>query len=185
MPQLLIYLYVGACLVLVGTAFRLLYVWRKGAQLRAIARAQNWPVADGVVDSSFELDETVLRPRTWLKLLGPWITLMLSFEGVNPERISVDNDGRDSSKPWIVGLRYSYCIRGDMYVGSYFLPIAFADSGEASDEGRAWIGRRIVVRYNQDKPHESLFLQVDGAPGKPRVPAGFSTEPYIAGLSLK
>lgn len=185
MPQFWIYLYAAACLVLVAASFRLLCVWRKGTQLRGIAKAQNWMAADGVVDSSFELDETILRPRTWLKLLWAWLGLLVNSEGINPERVPVDSEGRDCSLPWIVGLRYSYRVTGNMYVGSYFLPVAFADSGEASEAGKAWIGKHIRIRYNPDKPDQSAFLQVDGAPGKSRIPAGLSSEPYIASLSLK
>ena len=184
MPQFWIYLYVAVCLIIVAASFRLLYVWRMSAQSRKIALAQNWTRMDAIVESSFEIDETTVRPRTWVKLVEAWFLLVFG-ERANLERISVDDDGRDCSLPWIVGLRYSYNANGNSHVGSYFLPPAFADSGKASDEGKAWTGKRISIRYNPNKPDQSVFLQADGAPGKSRVPAGWESEPYLTQLSLK
>lgn len=96
-----------------------------------------------------------------------------------------DDHGNDPSKPWIVGLRYSYHADGTIYGGTYLLPLAYANPGSACKEGRKWTGRRIKVRYNPRQPEQSLFLEEDGAPGKPRIPAGWESEPYLTNLSLK
>jgi hypothetical protein len=91
-----------------------------------------------------------------------------------PEMVDVyDGDhGNDPSKPWIVGLRYSYQVQGNIYAGTYFLPLAYANSGSACKASRLWAGKHLKIRYNPEHPEQSVFLQEGGAPGKPRIPAG-------------
>jgi hypothetical protein len=86
---------------------------------------------------------------------------------------------------YAVALEYSYRAGGEFHAGAYFLPETYSEGDVASDAERAWAGRKIVVRYNPDKPAQSVFLQEDGAPGKPHIPRLISYRPYVTDLSLK
>jgi hypothetical protein len=171
--------------------FALLRLWRWIARGAKIARASSWPVTDAVVESSFELDESSKRVRSLLKNLfvGSYYEQPRRHVLAPPEMpdmvdIYDDDDGNDSSQPWISGLHYSYYAEGTAYSGTYLLPLAHEDSGSASQAGQSWVGKQISVRYNPDRPEQSLFLESDGAPGKPRIPSGWSSEPYLTSLSL-
>jgi hypothetical protein len=171
--------------------FTLLRFWRWLARGSKIARASNWQSTDALVDSSFEMDESTKRIRNLLANLfigslydGPRQSFMLA-RGM-PEMVDIydDNNGNDNSNPWIVGIRYSYAVGDEAYGGTYLLPKAYVNSGEAGCAAQEWVGKDIRVRYNPDKPEQSFFLVEDGAPGKPRIPAGWATEPLLTSLSL-
>jgi hypothetical protein len=83
-----------------------------------------------------------------------------------------------------VGLRYSYSAGGETFTGTYFLPALFDDPAEATQAGKEWEGKWIVVRYDPEHPQRSIFLPIDGAPGLSRIPTGLTTEPYIQGLTF-
>ena len=172
--------------------FTLLRAWRWLARRSKIARASNWTSTDALVVSSFEMDESTKRIRNLLANLfigslydRPRRSVMLA-SGM-PEMVDIydDNDGNDNSKPWIAGIRYTYAVGDEAYGGSYLLPNAYVNSGEASSAAREWVGKDIRIRYNPDKPEQSLFLVEDGAPGKPRIPAGWTAEPILTSLSLR
>ncbi len=84
----------------------------------------------------------------------------------------------------IVALQYTYQAEGELYSGSYFLPGTYSDGSLSSEDARAWIARKIVVRYDPAKAARSFFLEQDGAPGKPHIPRMFSYSPYMTDLSL-
>jgi hypothetical protein len=165
-----------------------LRLWRWCVRSVLLGRAGSWQPADAVVDSSFELDESSKRFRNLLLnwLFSSWYE---APSGHSHEAKMIDyyddDHGNDRSKPWVVGLRYSYRADGNMYGGIYLMPIAYANPGSACKTGKRWVGKRIKVRYNPDKVAQSVFLQDDGAPGKPRIPAGWESEPYLTELSLK
>jgi hypothetical protein len=179
----LVYLVPATC------AYALLRLGRWVVRGSNLALATSWPAADAVVDASFELDESSRRIRNLLANLlvgslyeGPRIHLSGRDKMVD---IYDDDSGNDNSKPWISGFRYSYSV-GDMsYGGTFLLPGAYENSGLASGAGADWIGKDIRVRYNPNHPEKSFFLVEDGAPGKPRIPAGWASEPYLISLSLR
>jgi len=103
--------------------------------------ARSWPTAGAVVQNSFELAEADR---------GRW------------------------GKPvavWAVAIQYAYKVNGEFYSGTYFLPRTYLDAGLATEAGRAWVGRHITIRHNPSKLERSVFLESDGAPGKPHIPA--------------
>lgn len=169
----------------------LLRLWRWIGQSLMVARAGEWPRTDATVESSFELDESSQRVRNLLRNLFEdqskiWDSHPGAFRGAPEMNDIYDDDyGNDKSKPWVSGVHYSYHVSEVMYSGAYLLPLAYKDSRSATVAGRAWVGKRIAVRYNPRNPSRSYFLKVDGAPGISRIPAGFDTEPYITTLSLK
>lgn len=130
--------------------------------LRRSARehqAQHWPSVTAVVHNSFEL---------------------------NDRSTNVAQD--DPAKYvfwWITALEYSYQVKGEFYAGTYFLPGSCTDSAMASEAGKAWLGRKITVRYDPSNPEKSFFLETDGAPGKSRIPRSLEERPYVTTLSLK
>jgi hypothetical protein len=141
-----------------------LYRWRR--RWSVASRAQNWPRADGIVNSSYDLDEnaTALSPQNWR---------------------SEEDDDRDYEPRWSTAIQYTYHVSGEIYSGTYFLPATSSDGHIAAESGRAWLGKKIVVRYNPAKPDESVFLEQDGAPGKPHIPRLVSDRPQFTTLSLK
>ncbi len=154
-----------------------------------LGRASNWPVTDAVVESSFEIDESSSRVRTLLGdlLIGSYLQQPPLHTARSPEMVDIQDStfGNDKSKPWIVGFFYSYRVEGILYSGTFLLPEAYQNSRTASKGGQSWVGKTVTIRYNPDKPESSIFLEADGAPGKPRIPAGWNAEPPVTTLSLK
>jgi hypothetical protein len=141
------------------------YGWRWRQRRSLFFRAQSWPAADAIVNSSYELDENsgVLSPNTF----------------------TADYDDVKYIPLWCTAIQYSYRVNGDLYAGTYFLPTTTDDGHIAAEAGRAWVGRNIAVRYNPDDPEESVFLEQDGAPGKSRISRLVSDRPQLTTLSLK
>jgi hypothetical protein len=69
-----------------------------------------------------------------------------------------------SSSAWNAVLQYSYLVAGEFYAGYFMLGGTYWPREDASTAARPWIDKKIFVRYNPDRPHESAFLKQDGAP---------------------
>ena len=65
---------------------------------------------------------------------------------------------------WNAVLQYSYSVAGELYSGYFILSGPFTSREDARDAARPWVLRKIAVRYNPRRPHESAFLISDGAP---------------------
>jgi len=78
---------------------------------------------------------------------------------------------------WAVAIQYSYSFAGEIYAGTYFLPETWSDSHLTEEAGKIWIGQKIVVRCNPNRPVQSCFLVADGAPGNPHIPTAFADQP--------
>jgi hypothetical protein len=61
-------------------------------------------------------------------------------------------------------LQYSFGIGAERYSGSLTLGTAYSDEDSPSEEGRAWIGQKIQIRYKPGNPANSIWLAQDGAP---------------------
>lgn len=148
-----------------GVVYLAVHVSRRIRRWRLYSRAESWPSADATVNSSYELDEneTAFSVNGWEEDLEP----------------------RDYKARWSVALDYTYRVESELFSGTYFLPGTYEEGDVASAAGKAWVGRKIVVRFNPDQPAESCFLLQDGAPGKPHIPFLLSKRPYITNLSLR
>jgi hypothetical protein len=65
---------------------------------------------------------------------------------------------------WKPVLQYSYQAAGEFYSGYFMLAGAFISCEEATAAARPWLEKKIFVRYNPERFHESAFLPADGAP---------------------
>lgn len=143
----------------------IVYTWRWRYRRNLRDRAQSWPAADATVITSYELDENA---------------------GVFSRNVFSGGDENATYYPlWATAIRYAYYVDNDAYSGTYFLPGATDDGHIAAAVGRTWVGKTIVVRYNPDKPEESVFLEKDGAPGPSRVSRQLADEPQLTTLSLR
>jgi hypothetical protein len=61
-------------------------------------------------------------------------------------------------------LQYSYQVAGEFYSGYFMLGEVFNSREDASTAAKPWLEKKIFVRYNPERPHESAFLRDDGAP---------------------
>lgn len=61
-------------------------------------------------------------------------------------------------------LQYSYQVAGEFYSGYFMLGELLSSREDASAAARPWLEKKIFVRYNPERPHESAFLRDDGAP---------------------
>ena len=145
-----------------AVAYLLVYLARRVRRWYVTSRAQSWSKVNATVTGSYEIDEGVL-------FVGGWP--MKEDDEYYPR--------------YAVALEYSYRAGGEFHAGVYFLPETYSEGDAASDAERSWAGRKIVVRYNPDKLAQSVFLQEDGAPGKPHIPRLISYQPYVTDLSLK
>lgn len=69
------------------------------------------------------------------------------------------------SRYWTPVLGYHYEVNGESYSGSVSLNgYTSKDHTIAEESGRAWVNRKIVIRYNPSKPEKSAYLEADGAP---------------------
>lgn len=168
----------------------LVRLWRGLRRSLLLGRAASWPVTDAAVNSVFEIDESSQRVRNLLVNLFRRPVFEGPTGDVAPEDSrwwtpSSWNNVNERSLPWLAGIRFTYEVQGSVYTGSYLLPSAYAGYDFAAKDAGAWMGKRITVRYNPEKPEQSAFLQEDGAPGKPWIPVGRDSEPYLISLSLK
>lgn len=148
----------------------LLYAARWVSQRRTESRAQNWMRVDATVYDTYQIDENAGATSA-----GTWVQFH-----------NFDNSyGSEYIPHWAVAIRYSYGFAGEMYAGIYFLPETWSEGDLAAEAGRGWIGKKIVVRCNPDRPDQSCFLVEDGAPGEPYIPKSLAAEPYVTTLSLK
>ena len=69
-----------------------------------------------------------------------------------------------ANNAWKPALQYSYQVAGQFYSGYFILAGAFISREEASAAARPWREKKIFVRYNPERLHESAFLRADGAP---------------------
>src|SRR5690348_9460337 len=118
-----------------------LYLTRWFRRQRTEQKAQSWPAVEAVVHNSFELNESSRN---------------VTGAGVPEEYVH----------RWITAIEYSYQVNGEFYAGTYFLPSSSTDSAIASEQGKAWLGRKITIRHDPSNPEKSFFLEADGAPGK-------------------
>jgi Protein of unknown function (DUF3592) len=148
-----------------AVAYLLVNIARRFHRWYITGPAQSWPAAEASVNSSYQIDEnqTAFSLNAW-----------------DPD----DNDDKYHAR-WAVALEYTYHAQAEIYSGVYFLPRTYTEGDQASEAAQAWIGRTIVVRYNPSRPQRSLFLEGDGAPGKPHIPWLLSYRPYLTNLSLK
>jgi hypothetical protein len=140
------------------------------------ARAKNWTKTDAWVSGSYQLDESqgLLSLHGWSEWDG--------LDAINEDERQNEADYRERLA---VAIEYNYRADGEVRSGTYFLPYMFKEGDMASQAEKAWVGRKIVVRYNPVRPDQSFFLVQDGAPGKPHIPRPLSYRPYLTGLSLK
>lgn len=94
--------------------------------------------------------------------------------------------GAGARNSWNPVLQYSYQVAGEFYSGYLMLGNTFFSEEDANTAAKPWLEKKITVRYNPKKPHESAFLVADGAPGGSRSlgdqpPAS----PDVITLSLK
>lgn len=136
-----------------------LYLIRWMRRQHTEAKAQSWPAVEAVVNNSFELNE---RSRN----------------------VESAQDSAEYVHIWAVAIQYAYQVNGEFYAGTYFLPHTYEDSGIATEAGRAWIGKRITIRYDPRNYAKSFFLESDGAPGKSHIPP-YADRPQVTTLSLK
>lgn len=62
----------------------------------------------------------------------------------------------------------------------------FSSREDASTAAQPWLQKKIIVRYNPKKPHESAFLVADGAPrGSRSLGDQPPASPGVITLSLK
>jgi hypothetical protein len=143
-----------------------LYLVRWVRRQSITIRAEHWPSAEAVVNSSYELDEneTVLSVENW-------------------ER--AEHKEQEYEPLWCTAIQYTYHANGEIYAGTYFLPTTSSDGHIAAESGRSWLEKRIVVRYNPHRPEQSAFLVQDGAPGKSYIPRLVADRPQFTSLSLK
>src|SRR5215831_7330525 len=125
------------------------------------ARAKNWTATDAWVSGSYQLDES----QGLLSLQG-WTNGYEAGDIYYGEK----QDEADYRARLAVAIEYTYHADGEVRSGTYLLPYMFKEGDTASKAEKAWVGRRIVVRYNPTRPEQSFFLEQDGAPGKPRIP---------------
>jgi len=69
-----------------------------------------------------------------------------------------------ASHYWRPVLQYSYQVQGEFYSGYFMLNSSHTSREEASAAARPWLQKKIFVRYNPKKHHESAFLVADGTP---------------------
>jgi hypothetical protein len=70
---------------------------------------------------------------------------------------------------WAPVIGYYYEINGEAYSGSVCLASSSStDNSTAEDTGKSWVGQKIIVRYNPEKPEKSAYLELDGAPSGSR-----------------
>ena len=69
-----------------------------------------------------------------------------------------------ANNAWKPALQYSYQVAGEFYSGYFVLGEVFSSREDASAAARPWLEKKIFVRYNPARPHESAFLRDDGAP---------------------
>jgi hypothetical protein len=134
------------------------------------SKAQDWTRVDATVHNSYEIDEnaSASSASTWMQL------------------DNLDNENKDEYvSRWAVAIEYTYQVAGEIYSGRYFLPVTYTDGHLASEAGRAWVGKSIIVRFNPHHAERSVFLVEDGAPGEPHIPTTLSERPHLTTLSLK
>lgn len=146
-----------------AVVYLVVHLTRRASLWYNTTRAESWPLADALINSSYEVDEnqSALSRNTWF-----------------------DQDDRYRPRS-AVALEYSYRVNQKLYGGSYFLPHTFTKDDLAIRAEHSWAGRKIRVRYNPAKPAQSIFLVQDGAPGKPHIPRMISYRLYMTELSLK
>jgi hypothetical protein len=76
--------------------------------------------------------------------------------------------GAAVSNSWNAVLQYSYSVAGELYSGYFILSGPFSSRESAREAARPWVLKKITVRYNPRRPHESAFLVADGAPAGSR-----------------
>lgn len=100
--------------------------------------------------------------RRWRLRFGAsrWIPAGATIQG---EYASLLKGGRGRDI-WHAVLQYSYQVAGESYPGYLVLGRWFNSAEDASAAARPWLLRKISVRYNPRRPHESVYLRSDGAP---------------------
>jgi hypothetical protein len=62
-------------------------------------------------------------------------------------------------------LGYYYEVKGEAYSCSVCLmSYGGPSAADAEESGKSWVGAKIVIRYNPEKPEESAYIEADGAP---------------------
>jgi hypothetical protein len=105
--------------------------------------------------------------RRWRLRFGAsqWILTVATIQSEyasNP-RNAGNGNGR-SRRIWHAVLQYSYQVAGESYPGYLVLGGWFNSAEDASAAARPWLLKKISVRYNPRRPHESAYLRSDGAP---------------------
>jgi len=102
-------------------------------------------------------------------LLKDWLLTRAAkiwpFANATVEIIYAVRIGPRNDHWWIPVLGYSYEVDGQRYSGSVGLNGSGAHDKETAQEaGNAWRGRKIVIRFDPQRPEKSAFLPEDGAP---------------------
>jgi hypothetical protein len=73
--------------------------------------------------------------------------------------------GSNYFQRWTPVLGYHYEVNGESYSGSVGLTCySSKDNAAVEESGKAWVSKKIVIRYNPEKPEKSAYLVADGAP---------------------
>jgi Protein of unknown function (DUF3592) len=152
-------------MVPMAVAYMVVHLVRRMRRWYLASRAESWSKVTALVSGSYEIDEnqSVLSRNGW----------------------GLEEDDYEYYPRFAIALEYSYQADGERYAGVYFLPQTYSEGDLAGEAEQAWAGRKIIVRYNPDKPAQSAFLEEDGAPGKPHIPRLVSYRRYLTDLSLK
>jgi hypothetical protein len=94
--------------------------------------------------------------------------------------------GTATRNSWNPVLQYSYQVAGEFYSGYLMLGNTFFSEEDAKAAAQPWLNKKITVRYNPRKLHESAFLVADGAPqGSRSLGDQPPASPGVITLSLK
>lgn len=140
-------------------------IWYLVRRLRLRYAPSRWTMTEGVIQSEF------------------------ASNPANPGTVSVLAGGlaaAAASNSWIPVLQYSYQVAGEFYSGYVMLGQTFSSHEDVSTAAQPWLQKKIIVRYNPKKPHESAFLLADGAPqGSRSLGDQPPASPGVITLSLK
>jgi len=117
------------------------FVYRRVWRLRR--RAARWPLVEATIQSDYACNPT--SPGMGQFLAGAVGRVV-------------------ASNLWDAVLQYSYQVEGESFPGYLVYGGPYNSREAARAAAQPWLLRKISVRYNPSRPHESAFLRKDGAP---------------------
>ena len=146
-PQLALWVYENSADEILGPLFVLLIIgglaWYGYRRWRLRFGSSRWTLTEATIQSEYACN--------------PTSTGMAVALGGAAGRIV-------NSNLWNAVLQYSYQVAGESYPGYLMLAETFNSREDSSAAARPWVLKKISVRYNPRRPHESAFLRSDGAP---------------------